>query len=150
MRETTDHTTPDPTPEPAPDPTMAMIERLVSYRRAAGLSQAEVGARIGTFRAYMSKMERGITSPRLTTLHDYARAVGARIVWRVEPITNEPGGAEPEQLDEPRSNDLARPCPACGHHTLYRPDGWIVGGPVECANPMCDSNFPAEPTGGER
>lgn len=34
------------------------------------------------------------------------------------------------------------PCPYCGHHTLYRPEGWIVGGPVMCANPLCDSNIP--------
>lgn len=126
-----------------PGSTAAMIERLVEARRAAGLSQAEVGARIGSFQAFMSKVENGITSPRLTTLEAYARAVGVRIVWRVEPITNEPGPAD----------DLAVPCPACGHHTLYRPDGWIAGGPVACANPGCDTNHPPElpeqRTGGE-
>lgn len=39
-------------------------------------------------------------------------------------------------------NDLAVPCPYCGHHTLYRPEGWVEGGPVACANPFCDSNQP--------
>jgi len=39
-------------------------------------------------------------------------------------------------------NDLAVPCPYCGHHTLYKPEGWVEGGPVMCANPMCDTNYP--------
>lgn len=31
-------------------------------------------------------------------------------------------------------------CPYCGHHTLYRPEGWQ--GWVRCANPLCESNYP--------
>jgi len=41
------------------------------------------------------------------------------------------------------------PCPYCGHHTLYRPEGWVEGGPLACANPFCDTNNPpaeGEPT----
>lgn len=37
---------------------------------------------------------------------------------------------------------LARPCPWCGHHTLYKPEDYINGGLVMCANPWCDSNHP--------
>jgi hypothetical protein len=47
--------------------------------------------------------------------------------------------------DELRANsapDLAVPCPYCGHHTLFRPEGWVEGSPVLCANPYCDSNHP--------
>lgn len=134
------------TPTPA---TSAMIERLVAARRAAGLTQAEVGARMGSFQAFLSKVENGITSPRLTTLEAYARAVGVRIAWRVVPLDGEP---DPDDLSDPETlagepgNDLAHPCPVCGHHTLYRPEGWIEGGPAMCANPWCDSNHPAEPT----
>lgn len=40
---------------------------------------------------------------------------------------------------------LAVPCPHCGHHTLYRPEGYTEGGPVMCANACCDSNHPPEP-----
>lgn len=39
---------------------------------------------------------------------------------------------------------IAVPCPYCGHHTLYYPEGWVDGGPVMCANPFCDSNHPEE------
>jgi len=42
------------------------------------------------------------------------------------------------------SEGVPRPCPYCGHHTLYKPEGWIDGGPVLCANPMCDTNHPPE------
>ena len=35
-------------------------------------------------------------------------------------------------------------CPHCGHHTLYKPQGWVEGGPLVCANPWCDSNFPPD------
>ena len=31
-------------------------------------------------------------------------------------------------------------CPYCGHSTLFKPEGWVEGGPLMCANPMCDSN----------
>lgn len=40
------------------------------------------------------------------------------------------------------TRDLAVPCPICGHHTLYLPEGWAEDGPVACANPLCDSNNP--------
>lgn len=33
-------------------------------------------------------------------------------------------------------------CPYCGHHTVYKPDGWVEGGPLACANPYCDTNHP--------
>lgn len=108
-----------------------MIAQLVAARRAAGLSQDEVARRIGSTQAHLSFVERGIRSPRLTLVESYARAVGARIVWRVDLATNEPA-----------PNDLAVPCPECGHHTLYRPEGWEIGGPAMCANPDCDSNHP--------
>ena len=39
------------------------------------------------------------------------------------------------------------PCPFCGHHTLYRPEGWVEGGPLVCANPLCESNFPESYSG---
>jgi hypothetical protein len=32
------------------------------------------------------------------------------------------------------------PCPYCGHHTLFRPEGWAPGYPIECANPLCETN----------
>ena len=42
------------------------------------------------------------------------------------------------------STGVSAPCPYCGMHTLYKPDGWVEGGPVLCANPHCDSNHPQE------
>lgn len=45
---------------------------------------------------------------------------------------------------------LPQPCPYCGEHTLYRPPGWVEGGPVACANPWCDSDMPPEDEDAER
>lgn len=42
------------------------------------------------------------------------------------------------------SADQSPVCPYCGHHTLYKVDGWVEGGPMSCANPMCDSNHPPD------
>jgi DNA-binding XRE family transcriptional regulator len=109
--------------------TARMLAQLVEARKAAGLSQDEVARRIGCTQAHLSFIERGIRSPRLSIVESYARAVGARIVWRVEPATNEPA-----------PSDLAVPCPGCGHHTLYRPDSYT--GRICCANPDCDTNHP--------
>jgi transcriptional regulator with XRE-family HTH domain len=114
-----------------PTGTARMIAQLVEARKAAGLTQDEVARRIGSTQAHLSLIERGIRSPRLTLVESYARAVGARIVWRVDLATNEP------------TPDLAAPCPYCGHHTLYRPDSYT--GRVSCANPICDSNHPPRP-----
>lgn len=123
--------------DPAPDTaapatgTARMVAQLVEARRAAGLSQEEVARRIGSTQSHLSFIERGIRSPRLSTVESYARAVGARIVWRIDSATNEPA-----------PNDLNVPCPSCGHHTLYRRQGWIKGAPAVCANPDCDTNHP--------
>jgi len=35
-------------------------------------------------------------------------------------------------------------CPYCGHTTIYKPKGWVVGGPLACANPFCETNYPEE------
>lgn len=89
----------NPTPElPAELPaelSASVVAQLVAARRSAGLSQAAVAYAMGTFQPHLSKIENGATSPRLSTVESYARAVGARIVWRVELATNEPGEPGP-------------------------------------------------------
>ena len=42
-------------------------------------------------------------------------------------------------------NRKATACPICDMDTLYRPDGWVEGGPLECSNPECPSNVPVGP-----
>jgi transcriptional regulator with XRE-family HTH domain len=50
-----------------------VLERL---RRGAGLTQAELAARIGTTQAALSKIETGRTMPGLELLERAARAIG--------------------------------------------------------------------------
>lgn len=69
----------------------SVVEQLVHARLAADLTQEQVARRIGSTQAHLSNVEAGKASPRLSLIESYARAVGARLSWRVEPATNEPG-----------------------------------------------------------
>jgi HTH-type transcriptional regulator / antitoxin HipB len=55
----------------------AMLRRA---RRNAGLTQAELGARIGLRQATISKLERGEPATRLSTLMDVLSALGLEII----------------------------------------------------------------------
>lgn len=73
---------------------------LVSERKAARLTQEEVARRAGTTKAYISKVERGLISPTLSTFNRILAALGLRM----ELVPAIPGGlpdaplvlAEPE------------------------------------------------------
>lgn len=48
------------------------------WRQTAGLTQAELAARLGTTQSAVSRWERGRDEPRLATLADILRACGLR------------------------------------------------------------------------
>ena len=57
-----------------------MVGRNVKRLRvAAGLSQAELSARMGVDRAYVSGLERGERNPTIITLWHTAKALGVRL-----------------------------------------------------------------------
>jgi transcriptional regulator with XRE-family HTH domain len=60
-----------------------LIRGLVAQRVAAGLSQTEVAARMGTSQSAVARLESGATDVRATTLERYAAAVGGEISWRL-------------------------------------------------------------------
>ena len=60
---------------------------LVRRRQAAGLSQTEVAARMGTSQSAVARLEAGEADVRLSTLERYAAAVGMELDWRL----GEPG-----------------------------------------------------------
>jgi transcriptional regulator with XRE-family HTH domain len=63
---------------------MVNVGHLVrSAREAAGLSQAELAARIGTTQPVVSRWERGHDEPRLSTLARIARACDLRLDVRL-------------------------------------------------------------------
>jgi DNA-binding XRE family transcriptional regulator len=55
----------------------ALLDTMVARRRAAGLSQGEVAARMGTSQPAVARLEAGQVDARISTLQRYADAVGA-------------------------------------------------------------------------
>ncbi|WP_395109735.1 helix-turn-helix domain-containing protein [Actinomadura sp. SCN-SB] len=62
-----------------------MIAELVELRRASGLSQTEVAARMGTSQSAVARLEAGHGDVRASTLERYAAAIDRTIGWRVDP-----------------------------------------------------------------
>jgi predicted transcriptional regulator len=63
----------------------AVIAELAGARRAAGLSQTEVAARMGTSQSVVARLESGAIDARLSTLQRYAAAVGHDLDLTVRP-----------------------------------------------------------------
>src|SRR5213080_4602731 len=67
----------------------ALLDELLRARRRAGLTQAEVAARMGTKTPAIARLEAGggsqRHSPSLATLRKYAKAVGCRLEIRLRP-----------------------------------------------------------------
>ncbi len=62
----------------------AVASELIAARARAGLSQAEVAARMGTTQSTIARLESGRTLPSLRTLRRYAAATGSRAVVHLE------------------------------------------------------------------
>src|ERR1700683_2522524 len=60
-----------------------LVRELVGQRQAAGLSQTEVAARMGTSQSAVARLEAGTTDVRTSTLERYAAAVGGQITWEL-------------------------------------------------------------------
>jgi transcriptional regulator with XRE-family HTH domain len=58
-----------------------LVRDLVAQRQAAGLSQTEVAARMGTSQSAVARLEAGAADTRASTLERYAAAVGGEINW---------------------------------------------------------------------
>lgn len=77
----------------------ALLDELLKARRRAGLTQAEVAARMGTKTPAVARLEAGggsrRHSPSVATLRKYARAVGCRLEIRLRPRNGTKSKAEP-------------------------------------------------------
>ena len=63
----------------APDPTditVAFGKVLQSFRAASGLSQEDLADRAGVDRTFVSRLERGVRQPTITTLIALGQALG--------------------------------------------------------------------------
>ena len=67
----------------------ALLDELLQARKRAGLTQAEVAARMGTKTPAVARLETGggtkRHSPSIATLRKYAEAVGCRLEIRLRP-----------------------------------------------------------------
>lgn len=57
-----------------------IIEQLKSARQAMDLTQSEVGQKLGLPQSHVSKIEQGVTDPRLSTVTDMARVLDQELV----------------------------------------------------------------------
>jgi ribosome-binding protein aMBF1 (putative translation factor) len=60
-----------------------LVRELAGRRQAAGLSQTEVAARMGTSQSAVARLESGTADVRASTLERYAAAVGGQITWQL-------------------------------------------------------------------
>ncbi|KGB92355.1 MULTISPECIES: helix-turn-helix domain-containing protein [Burkholderia] len=62
----------------------ALLDAMLAARRAAGLSQADIAARMGTKAPAITRLERSLAtgqhSPSIETLRKYAAACGKKLV----------------------------------------------------------------------
>jgi transcriptional regulator with XRE-family HTH domain len=78
---------------------VGLVRDLAARRQAAGLSQTEVAARMGTSQSAVARLESGTTDVRASTLERYAAAVGGEISWEssVDYPERTPVSVQPER-----------------------------------------------------
>ena len=62
-----------------------LAAKLVELRHAAGLSQTQVAARMGTSQSAVARLEAGDVDARLSTLDKYAAAIGQSLDLGINP-----------------------------------------------------------------
>ena len=83
-----------------------LVGELTAHRQAAGLSQTQVAARMGTSQSAVARIEAGEGDMRASTLERYAAAVGSQISWRL--LDSPPAGQVPPSGLAPGSGEPAR------------------------------------------
>jgi ribosome-binding protein aMBF1 (putative translation factor) len=73
-----------------------LVSELAAQRQAAGMSQTQVAARMGTSQSAVARLESGDSDTRASTLERYAAAIGSQISWQLHP-EDRPGGGDRSQ-----------------------------------------------------
>jgi DNA-binding XRE family transcriptional regulator len=114
-----------------------LVGELTAGRHAAGLSQTQVAARMGTSQSAVARLEAGAADVRVSTLERYAAAIGSQISWRLEgapPLEHLPPGSgapgldpgpgqppRPGQAGSPGLRPAAMPFAPAAQHQPYGP-----------------------------
>jgi len=87
------------------DEEFSFLDEFLKARSAAGVTQAEIAARIGTTQSAIARLEsgRGKHSPSLATLQKYARALGCRLELRLNKIETRKKGKSNQSIQRTRS-----------------------------------------------
>jgi transcriptional regulator with XRE-family HTH domain len=88
-----------------------LVAELAAQRQAAGLSQTQVAARMGTSQSAVARLEAGQADVRASTLERYAAAIGAEISWQLRgtPAAGEPPLPGPEPGLDPAAGPRPHP-----------------------------------------
>jgi ribosome-binding protein aMBF1 (putative translation factor) len=71
-----------------------LVRDLAEQRQAAGVSQTEVAALMGTSQSAVARLESGTADVRASTLERYAAAVGGQITWKLDRPAEAKGASE--------------------------------------------------------
>lgn len=63
-----------------------IIEQLRAARRKSQIKQAELGAKLGLPQSHISKIEKGETDPRLSTISDMGKLLGHELMLIPSPL----------------------------------------------------------------
>ena len=66
-------------------PIFAIVGELIDARQAAGLTQAQIAARMGTTQSVIARLEKARHMPSFDLVARYAAAVGRRVDMRLVP-----------------------------------------------------------------
>ena len=64
--------------------TRRLVRALSDRRRALGMSQTVIAARMGTSQSALARLEAGGSDPRLSTIERYAQALGEEVKLRAK------------------------------------------------------------------
>ncbi len=88
-------------------PIFAVIFEMTEARRAAGLTQAEIAARMGTTQSVIARLENARHMPTFEMIARYAAAIGRRVEIRLAPT----GGDDHAVENEPVAEQNRHPAP---------------------------------------
>lgn len=95
----------------APYQAAEFVKALARARARTGLTQAALGARLGLPQSHISKIERGRTDLRLSSLIELARQLDLDVVLvprKYLPAVRSMIAAPPDDLESPRPDDDSR------------------------------------------
>jgi ribosome-binding protein aMBF1 (putative translation factor) len=75
-------------------PIFAVVGEMIEARQAAGLTQAEIAARMGTSQSVIARLENARHMPTFEMIARYAAAIGRRLDIHLVPSNREPNASQ--------------------------------------------------------